>query len=165
MRCGIALGSNAGDRAAHLRAGWRALQALHCGEGQARVSAMYETDPVGCAPGDASFLNAVAEIGFAGDARCLLRALQAVEAALGRPAVREKNAPRPLDLDLLYCGREVVCESGLELPHPRMRERRFVLVPLAEVRERMPGTGESVAALAAALPEVPRVQRVEHSWV
>jgi len=166
MRCGIAFGSNVGDRLACLRAARAAVHRLHEGGGdQANValaSPVYETEPVGCAPGTPPYLNAVMEIDSTQPPLKLLAALQKIEGDLGRPAERPRNAPRTLDLDLLYMDGETVAEGGLNLPHPRMHERRFVLEPLNAIRPglRLPGAGASVAELLAALPATPKVALV-----
>jgi 2-amino-4-hydroxy-6-hydroxymethyldihydropteridine diphosphokinase len=130
MRVGIALGSNLGDRGAGLLAGFGLLKALDSG---VIVSGIYESDPVDCPEGSPPFLNAVAEMEFGGDLCELLDRLQGMERKLGRAEVRERNAPRPLDLDILYADDLVLREERLILPHPRMAERTFVLQPLAEI--------------------------------
>jgi 2-amino-4-hydroxy-6-hydroxymethyldihydropteridine diphosphokinase len=141
----ISLGSNLGDRRAHLDFAVAELRALL---GHARVSTYYETAPVGTPDDQPLFLNAavVGETWLA--ARDLLNALRAIEDARDRlrPYV---NAPRTLDLDLILFGDAVIEESGLVVPHPRFRERRFVLEPLAEIAPDLvdPGTGASMAEL------------------
>ncbi|SRR5579862_1693805 len=134
MRCGIALGSNLGDRMENLRRAREALAALHQGGEPMLCSRVWETEPVDCPPGAAPYLNAAVEIEFAGDPATLLEALQAIERKSGRPDTRPRNAPRTLDLDALYAG-DTVLESGeILLPHPRMHLRRFVLIPLRDIR-------------------------------
>ena len=133
---GIALGSNVGDRLALLREARDRLQELHEGSQEDfRISPVYETAPVGCAPGTAPFLNAVIELGISADRspHDLLDFTQTIERSLGRPSQRSKNAPRTIDVDLLYCGDRAVDDERLVLPHPRLRERRFVLVPLRDL--------------------------------
>ena len=131
----IALGSNLGERAAHLRQGL-ALLAEHPSIHVIRVSSFYETDPVGGPPKQPRFLNAAAELTTTLSAPELLRALLDVETKLGRVRL-EKDGPRTLDLDLLLYGQEILAinEPDLQLcvPHPRMHERLFVLEPLAEI--------------------------------
>ena len=125
----IALGSNLGDRDAQLDAAERRLAILLSG---AVASARYETESVGGPPGAPPFLNEVV-VGTTGiSPRSLLEALLAIEQAAGRdrPFV---NAPRTLDLDLILYGDFVIDEPGLQVPHPRFRDRAFVLQPLAEV--------------------------------
>jgi 2-amino-4-hydroxy-6-hydroxymethyldihydropteridine diphosphokinase len=104
-------------------------------------------------PAGPEYRNGVALVQAAAGPRQVLRALQAIEAALGR--VRsDRNAPRTLDLDLVAYGRQVIDRPGLSLPHPRAHERRFVMGPLAEVAPdwRHPILGASVVDLAAAAP-------------
>lgn len=152
-RCGISLGSNMGDRLELLRTAARAVELLADYSQPVLKSSVYETEPVGCAPGAASFFNAVMEIGFFGEPDTLLDRLRAVESALGRPTTRAKNDPRPIDLDLLYADALVIDSERLELPHPRLAQRRFVLEPLAEIRPalRLPGQELNVGELLRAL--------------
>jgi 2-amino-4-hydroxy-6-hydroxymethyldihydropteridine diphosphokinase len=131
-RAFLGLGSNLGDRAAHLRAAVAAL------DGVVAVSPVYETAPVG-GPEQGAYLNLVVELDARVDARGLLEACRALEAAAGR--VREERwGPRTLDVDVLWVDGEIVDEPDLQVPHPRMWERRFVLAPLADVApELVPG--------------------------
>lgn len=158
MKCGIALGSNLGDRAANLHEGLEALRKLSA-DGEVLASRFYETEPVDCAPDAPGFLNAVAEIEFSASPGDLLAALQAVEVRMGRPSNHPRNAPRELDLDILYCGDLVLAEGDLVVPHPRLAERRFVLAPLADIRPELvlPGMSVPVKTLLANLPEMPQV--------
>ena len=126
----VALGSNLGDRAALLR---RALAALQRG-GDVRVvaeSAVYETAPVG-GPPQPDYLNMVVAVETALEPETLLERCLAIEAEHGRVR-RERWGARTLDLDLLSFGAETLRTERLTLPHPRMAERAFVLVPLAEI--------------------------------
>jgi 2-amino-4-hydroxy-6-hydroxymethyldihydropteridine diphosphokinase len=146
---GIALGSNLGDRAGHLAFAVHRLQS-HLLE--IRVSPFMETAPVGVGPQPA-FLNGALAGFFSGTARDLLALLLAIEAERGR--VRPyPGAPRTLDLDLILFGHVVLAEPDLTVPHPRFRERRFVLQPLAAVAPEMvdPVTGLTVRELLARLP-------------
>ena len=96
------------------------------------VSHLYETDPVGGPPGQGAFLNCVVELQTTRTPRELLAVAQAAEAAAERVRV-ERWGPRTLDVDVLLVGDEVVDEPDLTVPHPRMWERGFVLVPLADL--------------------------------
>jgi 2-amino-4-hydroxy-6-hydroxymethyldihydropteridine diphosphokinase len=107
---------------------------------------------VDCPPGSPLFLNAVVEIELDSELtppRELLRRLQAFERGRGRPEERARNAPRPLDLDILYYGDLVVREPDLVIPPPRLTERRFVLEPLSHLRPELvlSGQTESVGEL------------------
>jgi 2-amino-4-hydroxy-6-hydroxymethyldihydropteridine diphosphokinase len=152
---GIALGSNLSDRHAELDAGISFLRSLAL-LGQIRESPRLETEPVDCPPGSPPFLNAAAEIEIDPEAlppRELMQRLQIFERSRGRPAQREVNAPRPLDLDILYYGAFVLNEPDLMIPHPRATQRRFVLEPLAHLRPALilPGQTETVTELLARL--------------
>jgi len=147
-RVAIALGSNVGDRRAHLDYAVAALRALLTNP---TVSRYYDTVPVGVSGPQAMYLNAAIVGETALPPRALLDALLAIEQQQGRerPYI---NAPRTLDLDLILAGNAVVDEPGLTLPHPRFRERRFVLEPLAAVAPdlRDPVSGKTVGELLAA---------------
>jgi len=126
----VALGSNLGDRALFLR---RAIHELRGVVDVVRVSAFMETDPVDAPPGSPRFLNAV----VAGSTRLgpqeLLDALLAIESRLGRRR-SVRNAPRVIDLDLIIHSAHRVRTRALTLPHPRFRQRAFVMEPLRELR-------------------------------
>ncbi len=163
---GIAFGSNLGDRAANLRAGLERLLALLPDARLAACAGWYETEPVDCAPGTQAFLNSVAEIESGLSPAEVHACLQAVEQAMGRPRERAKNAPRSLDLDVLYAGHLVSDDPSLLLPHPRLHLRRFVLAPLAEIRPRLvlPGFERTIAEQLAALPDDPAAVRRLGDW-
>ncbi len=147
----IALGSNLGDAAAHVRSGFAALAALPRTAVSAR-SSLYLSAPVGYADQN-DFVNAVAAIATTLTPRALLEALLMSENQHGR--VREfLNAPRTLDLDLLVYGDLQLHEPGLTIPHPRMHQRAFVLVPLAEIAPDcvVPGRGALRELLRAVDP-------------
>ena len=148
VRVAIALGSNQGNRDAMLR---EAITALHSHLFDIRTSQFHETDPVGV--GDQPrFLNAALTGYTTESAAELLQSLLNIERDLGRVRPRP-GAPRTIDLDLIFYGDQIVNESGLIVPHPRFRERRFVLEPLAEVSGDWtdPVTGETIASLLARL--------------
>ena len=125
----IGLGANLGDRERHLEAAMRELAALPHSTLVAR-SSLYESAPIDAGGGD--YLNAVAQLRTALAPRELLDALQAVERRHGRERPHA-NAPRTLDLDLLLHGDTRSASDALGLPHPRMHQRAFVLLPLLEI--------------------------------
>ncbi len=129
----IGLGSNLGNRLGNL-AKALALLAAHPGIRLKKVSSLYWTRPVGAVP-QPEFLNGVVKIKTSLDPQELLRCLHRIESRLGRLR-RGRNLPRTVDLDILEHGRMRLRKPGLIVPHPRMRERRFVLEPLAEVSPR-----------------------------
>ena len=125
----LGLGSNLGDRLENLRSGVRLL-AARPGVVVVRSSRVYETEPVG--PPQPPFLNAVVEVRTDLEPRGLLEACRAIEEELGRVRT-ERWGPRTIDVDLLTFGELVLDERDLVVPHPRMHERGFVLVPLHEL--------------------------------
>jgi 2-amino-4-hydroxy-6-hydroxymethyldihydropteridine diphosphokinase len=138
----VGLGSNLGDRESLIR---RAAELV----GAVRVSSIRETEPWGYED-QPRFLNAVAEVETGLDARSFLVHLLDVERRLGRERVGPRWGPRTIDLDLLLYGDERVDEPGLQVPHPRLHERLFVLQPLAELapERKIPGNGTVLEALA-----------------
>jgi 2-amino-4-hydroxy-6-hydroxymethyldihydropteridine diphosphokinase len=126
----LGLGSNIGDRLAHLQAAVDGL-ARAPGVAVVAVSPVYETAPVGGTPQD-DYLNAVVALDTELTPRALLDVAQHLEAAEHRVR-RERWGPRTLDVDVLLVGDEVVDEPDLVVPHPRLRDRAFVLVPLADL--------------------------------
>lgn len=163
---GLALGSNLGDSQGHLRDARDFLLSLHEGEANAAVSGLYATEPVDCPPGSHSFLNAAVEISTSRSPQELLATLAAFETKLGRPTRRERNAPRAVDLDILYVGDLVRDSPELVLPHPRLAQRRFVLQPLADIRPELvlPGQTRTIAQLLAALPAAHDVRLMAAQW-
>jgi 2-amino-4-hydroxy-6-hydroxymethyldihydropteridine diphosphokinase len=135
----IGLGSNLGDRGAELERAFEQIGTLPATALVAR-SSIYESAPLDAPGGD--YLNAVALVRTALAPQVLLAALQAIEHAHGRVRAGP-NAPRTLDLDLLLYDAERIDTPGLVVPHPRLHERAFVLVPLAEIAPTLviPGCG------------------------
>ena len=144
-RVAIALGSNLGDRRAHLD---YAVSRLEESVSSLRVSSYYDTEPVGVVGDQPSFLNAAAVGETSASAREILATLMAIERERGRERPFQ-NAARTLDLDLILLGRLVMDDEGLTVPHPRFRERRFVLEPLAEIAPELvdPVTGSTIRDL------------------
>ena len=166
-RAGIALGSNLGDRLAHLRAAATCLREIATPGEPVLIAPVYQTEPRHCPPGSPDFHNSVIEIGFPGDAQLLLDSIRAIEARLGRTRDAVRNAPRVIDLDLLYFGDTCLATGELTIPHPRLGQRRFVLQPLADIRQDLvlPGQTLTVAGLLAALPpDEPPLIRVSRTW-
>jgi 2-amino-4-hydroxy-6-hydroxymethyldihydropteridine diphosphokinase len=166
LKTGIALGSNLGNRLAQMAAARDFVMAMHEGGQAPLCSGLYETDPVDCAPGTEPFLNAVVEIDTSlAPAACLAK-LRNYEQSAGRAEFRERNGPRAIDLDLLYMDDARSDTPTLQLPHPRMTERRFVLQPLADIRPDLVLTAEpgTIAALLARLPAAPAVRLVANPW-
>lgn len=148
----VAFGSNLGPRERHIREAAAQVASFLT---DFRLSPLIETAPVG--PGleaDPRFLNAVGVGESQLGARALLERLQAIEKAAGRLRPYP-GAPRTLDLDLIVSGNEIVRTVELHVPHPRFRERRFVLAPLAGLAPDLvdPVTGLTVRDLLARLPD------------
>jgi 2-amino-4-hydroxy-6-hydroxymethyldihydropteridine diphosphokinase len=137
-RAFLGIGSNLGDRLAHLQGAVDGL-AAHPAVEVAAVSGVYETAPVG-GPPQPPYLNAVLEVRTRLDPLALLEVAQGLERAAGRRRT-VRWGPRTLDVDLLWVGGRRLRHPRLELPHPRMRERGFVLVPLADLAPGLAGGG------------------------
>lgn len=130
-RVHLALGANLGDRLGNLAAALAAIHRLEQTRVE-RISLAYATDPVG--PAQPEYLNAAAIIRTALAPGPLLAALQAIEVSLGRQRRRDERwGPRTIDIDLLLDGESLLDTPGLAVPHPRLAERAFVLIPLAEI--------------------------------
>ncbi len=154
----LGLGSNVGDRRAHLTA---ALAEIEGFAPVNSVSSFYSSDPVGYT-GQRKFWNAVAEVRWAGSPEAMLRAVKEVERRGGRRRTFA-GGPREIDVDILDLGG--VVRSGYDpiLPHPKLAERRFALAPLAEIAPgwRHPVTGLTAKQMLAALPARPGVRRIK----
>lgn len=163
IRVYLGLGTNLGDRLGHME---RALSLLMCRPGirLLRVSSLYETEPVGVQ--GSWFLNAVAEMETSLVPQDLLKTLWQVEEACGRPPVRQRGEARVMDVDMLLYGDRVLTEPNLQVPHPQMHLRRFVVVPLAELNPGLvhPRLGIRIDDLLAGLPSVPEVRVMARDW-
>lgn len=166
MRTAVALGSNLGDRLDNLRAARKAILDLPNVTPPIFLSAIYETEPVGCEPGAGNFLNAVVEFDYQGDPVTLLEHFVAIEEAFGRKRDHPKNISRTIDIDLLYCADRQIDNERLQLPHPRIHLRKFVLKPLADIRPDLvlPGREKSVTELLNKVGESGDVVRFADSW-
>ncbi len=144
----IALGANIDDPRAHIAGALGELQALAAGE-PLQASSLYRSAPWGYAE-QPDFFNAVARLRTVLAAPLLMRELIAIEARHGRRR-SFRNAPRPLDLDIILYGDESIALPELTIPHPRMHERGFVLLPLAEIAPHLivPGRGRLADLVAA----------------
>ncbi|WP_229776715.1 2-amino-4-hydroxy-6-hydroxymethyldihydropteridine diphosphokinase [Alicyclobacillus cellulosilyticus] len=161
MTAYIGLGSNLGDRLHHLAFAVRSLRALAAGD--LVCSAVYETKPVGWID-QPDFLNMVVRLETDRSPRSLLSALMAIEHQAGR--VRTvRFGPRTLDLDILLYADTYVCFADLQIPHPRMWERAFVVVPLAELHpDGLARGGWRISELARVLAAKGEVRRVGRFW-
>jgi 2-amino-4-hydroxy-6-hydroxymethyldihydropteridine diphosphokinase len=165
-RAAIAIGSNLGDRLGNLKKARDRIRALDGVTLPVAQSAIYETLPVDCEAGAQNFYNAVIEVGFEKSADELFEALREIECALGREPDHERNVSRTIDLDLLYFGSEERTGVPLQLPHPRLAARRFVLQPLCDIAPdlRIPGQTKNVGELLAESPEQGRIMRLTEEW-
>jgi 2-amino-4-hydroxy-6-hydroxymethyldihydropteridine diphosphokinase len=145
----LGLGSNVGDRRAHLEAAVAALP--RHGVTVERTSSVYETEPVGEVLDQRPFLNACLRVRTDHDPEALLAAAKAVERELGRAPGGPRHAPRPIDVDVLLLDGVTHASPRLRLPHPEVERRRFVLVPLLELAPDLvlPGGRPAADALAA----------------
>jgi 2-amino-4-hydroxy-6-hydroxymethyldihydropteridine diphosphokinase len=155
----IALGSNVGDRATNLREAVRLID-----EAEVRVqkrAAVYETEPLGYVEQD-WFLNSVVEAETELSAVELLHTLRAIEERMGSKKAFV-NGPRLIDLDILLYGDETILQNELQVPHPRMLQRKFVLVPLAEIAPELKHPSWSGAAqqMLAQTPDRSEVRKVD----
>ena len=166
MRTAVALGSNLGDRLGNLRAARKAILSLANTKPPVLSSAVYETEPVGCEPGAGKFLNAVFEFEYDGDPARLLEQFIQIEESLGRKRDHRLNVSRTIDIDLLYCGDKQVDSERLQLPHPRLHLREFVLRPLADIRPdlMLPNQKRSIQELLTEVEKSGEVSLCADHW-
>ena len=166
MRTAVALGSNLGDRLENLCAARKAILFLPNVKPPILCSAVYETEPIGCEPGAGNFLNAVIEFSYENDPARLLEQLIEIEEGLGRKRDHPQNVSRTVDIDLLYYGDERIDNERLQLPHPRMHLRKFVLQPLTDIRPKLvlPNHTKTVSELLAGCQESGNVVPFAVEW-
>jgi 2-amino-4-hydroxy-6-hydroxymethyldihydropteridine diphosphokinase len=163
MKVFIGLGSNLGEREAMIRLALDDLARIPFTT-VVRASSLYDTEPVGDVE-QPNFLNAVVQLETELPARQLLWNLQLIEKRLGRTRTR-RWGPRTIDLDLVLYGSEVIDESDLQVPHPELANRSFVLVPLVELDPLLvhPATGETLLTHLSRLHTRPPVKRGSRLW-
>ena len=166
MRTAVALGSNLGDRLENLRTARRQIIELDEVQPPILSSGIYETEPVDCERTASKFLNAVVEFDYKGDPMQLLEQVVRIEESLGRRRVHQKNTSRTIDIDLLYCGDRQIDNQRLQLPHPRVHLRKFVIQPLTDIRPNLilPNQTSTVANLLAELEDCGGVVRLASDW-
>ena len=167
METGFSLGSNLGDRLQFLR--WAKTRLILAGQATfVGQSAVYETEPVDVADAYSSmkFLNAVLVLESSLSSQEWLVVLKKVELDLLRVRTGDRNAPRTIDIDILFSGDEIVDSDLLQIPHPRWSERRFVVEPLADVRPDLilPGADVSVKTILDQLPASDEVRLFAEQW-
>lgn len=167
MEIGLSLGSNLHDRLANLCSAKDQIGNLD-GVTVIGQSPVYETLPVDvpASVSDLLFLNAVLIIESAVDPRRLLGQFSQIENAMGRERRGQRNAPRPIDIDIVYAGQVVVEQEDIQVPHPRWASRAFVVRPLSDVRPdlHIPGTSQSVGELLLALRGAQKLVPFVVSW-
>ncbi len=160
----IALGSNIGDKLFYLQQARHKLRNLST-DHILRQSSVYQTSPIDCLDGSPDFLNAVIAIDYAGTAEDLLAQTQLIENQLDRTRFAI-NSPRTIDVDILCFGDQLLSEKKLELPHPRMHLRRFVIEPLCEIAPdlRIPGLKFTAAEYLCDLKGTQRIELHRKDW-
>lgn len=166
-RVGIALGSNLGNRLTHLQEARDMLLRLMPDDANYKQAPVYQSEPVDCPPESPDFFNTVIEIDYIGTPYKLLEYTQGIEFHLGRGIVYQQNAPRIIDVDILYFGSETLRDSILTIPHPELIHRRFVLQPLADIRPQfsLPGDDTTIAEYLKHLDsDEPPLTLVQSDW-
>jgi 2-amino-4-hydroxy-6-hydroxymethyldihydropteridine diphosphokinase len=167
MEIGFSLGSNLGDRLGFLQQARARLLALPNTELLA-CAPVYETAPVGVRPehADKFYLNTIVVLESDLDARAWLPIIGRIEAELGRMRTADRNAPRPVDIDIIYASDQTIDCADLEVPHPRWAGRRFVVQPLADIRPELviPGQYKTVHEILETLPPEEDVSFFTQRW-
>ena len=167
MELGFSLGGNLGDRLAYMQAARDALIAVEGSEFLSQ-SPIYETSPVGVRAvyKELLYYNAVVVLSSPLSMDQWALELARIEEQLGRERTEDKNAPRTIDVDLIYADHLFIDSGGLIVPHPRWASRRFVLQPLADVRPdlRLPGESEPVKHLLRNLPQEETIEKRVTEW-
>ena len=166
MRTAVALGSNIGNRLENLRAARKAILELADVNPQILCSGVYDTAPVDCEPGANKFLNAVVEFEYSGDPARLLEHLTQIEETLGRQRDHPQNVSRTIDIDVLYAGNQRINDEQLQLPHPRLQVRTFVLRPLHDIRPDLivPGQRKTIRELLAEIEQADEAALFAEDW-
>jgi 2-amino-4-hydroxy-6-hydroxymethyldihydropteridine diphosphokinase len=137
-RVAIALGSNLGNREANIAAAIQGLRQIASPDHPFLTASLHDTEPQNCPPDSPRFLNTAVDFHYPGtDPLELLQLTQNLEKKLGRETNPVRNAPRIIDIDILLFGNITLNHSKLQLPHPRIHERPFVLNPLREIRPKL----------------------------
>jgi 2-amino-4-hydroxy-6-hydroxymethyldihydropteridine diphosphokinase len=167
MEVGLSLGTNIGDRLKFLETARVKITGID-GVTETARSPVYETEPVEVTQeyADEAFLNAVLIISTHLEPDALADALHQIEDQMGRTRTADRNAPRPIDLDVLYVERLSIQNDSLTVPHPRWNERRFVIQPLADIRPDLvlPGDPRPVSEILLSLPTEPNVVLFSQEW-
>lgn len=167
MEIGFSLGSNLYNRKRLLMQAKNLVLSAPCTR-YVSQSPIYETTPVDVREeyADMAFLNAVLVVESDLPLESWLSYIDKIECSLGRVRSEDRNAPRPIDVDIIYAGDHVVESDGLEVPHPRWAQRRFVVEPLCDVRPDlvMPDTQRAVRAVLDALPRDEGMKVFDKSW-
>jgi 2-amino-4-hydroxy-6-hydroxymethyldihydropteridine diphosphokinase len=167
MEVGLSLGSNMGDRLAHLKNA-KATILNSPGITSADQSPVYETEPVDVPPEfqALNFLNAILIVKTLIPLSQLMRTFQFMEQKIGRVPDTRINAPRPIDIDIIYADALQVQEEHIVIPHPRWQERRFVVQPLCDVRPDLviPGQTIPVAGVLEGLSDPHKVALFAKKW-
>lgn len=167
METGFSLGSNVGGRLRQLSQA-KTLLLMDSKVKFVDESSVYETEPVGVkeAYRQMKFLNAVLVVDAPYTAEEWLPKIKRVEEQLGRERTEDRNAPRTMDVDILFCGDQIVDDDLLQIPHPRWTERRFVVAPLADVCPDLilPGEQRTVASILDSMPADDDVRLFTEKW-